>query len=131
MQASKEQISSISRLGPQAAFDVLRKSREKRWTAEGLVLQALPKNTGKSRGDEPYGVCVSVSKKTAQRAHDRNRIKRRLKAAAFEILPEYAVDQMDYMVTGRYGTNDRDFELLQKDLIWCLKKLELLKPKNG
>ncbi|PZP57462.1 MAG: ribonuclease P protein component [Micavibrio aeruginosavorus] len=127
MQASKEQMNNISRLGPQAAFDVLRKSREKRWTAEGLVLQALPRFENKRKGPEPYGLCISCSKKTAKRAHDRNRIKRRLKAAACEVLPSQAVENMDYMVTGRFGTADRDFEQLKRDLIWCLKKLELLK----
>ncbi len=127
MQASKEQMNNISRLGPQAAFDILRKSREKRWTAEGLVLQALPRFESKRKGPQAYGLCISCSKKTAKRAHDRNRIKRRLKAAACEILPLKAAKNMDYMVTGRYGTADRDFELLKKDLIWCLKKLELLK----
>ena len=127
MQASKETLKSISRLGNQAAFDILRKSRDKRWTAEGLVLQALPKNESKGRGDAPYGLCISCSKKTAKRAVSRNRIKRRLKAAASEILPHHAKDNMDYMVSGRYGTEEREFELLKKDLLWCLKKLELLK----
>lgn len=127
MQASKEQTKSISRLGPQAAFDVLRKSRDKRWTAEGLVLQALPRFESKHRTDEPYGLCVSASKKTARRAHDRNRMKRRLKAAACEIIPVHAMPDMDYMVSARYGTNKRDFELLKKDLLWCLKKLDLVK----
>ena len=127
MQASKEQISTVSRLGPQAAFDVLRKSKAKRWTAEGLVVQALPRFETKIPKTEPYGLCISCSKKTAKRAHDRNRIKRRLKAAACEILPTHAVEKMDYMISGRYGTAERDFELLKKDLIWCLKKLELLK----
>ncbi len=127
MKASKEQMNTISRLGPQAAFDVLRKSREKRWTAEGLVLQALPRYENKRQNPVPYGLCISCSKKTAKRAHDRNRIKRRLKAAACEILSVNAIENMDYMVTGRYGTNDRDFELLKKDLIWCLKKLDLFK----
>lgn len=127
MKASKEQMSKISRLGPQAAFDVLRKSKAKRWTAEGLVLQALPRFETKIPKEEPYGLCISCSKKTAKRAHDRNRIKRRLKAIACEILPRQAQDKMDYMISGRYATADRDFDLLKKDLIWCLKKLELLK----
>ena len=129
MQASKDHMLQISRLGPQAAFDVLRKSKEKRWTAEGLVLQALPKGLSKTRGNAPYGLCVSCSKKTAKRAHDRNRIKRRLKAIACEVLPDHAIADMDYMLSGRYSTAERDFDLLRKDLLWCLKKLELLKSK--
>ena len=131
MQASKEQLKCISRLPTQAAFDILRKSREKRWTAEGLMLQALPAYEGKKPRIEIYGLCVSASKKTAKRAHDRNRMKRRLKAAASEVLPVHAAQNMDYMVTARYGTNNRDFELLKKDLIWCLKKLDLLKKADG
>ena len=124
MQASKEQLKTISRLGPQAAFDVLRKSKDKRWTAEGMVVQARPRF---KKAGETYGLCISCSKKTAKRAHDRNRIKRRLKAIGSEIIPTHAIEHMDYMISGRYGTNVRDFELLKKDLLWCLKKLELLK----
>ncbi len=126
MQASQENIDSISRLPTQAAFDHLRKSKT-RWVSEGLVLQALPTYQGKKTRSETYGLCVTVSKKTAKCAHDRNRIKRRLKAIAQEILPTHAKDHMDYMVTGRYQTNDREFEQLKRDLLWCLKKLELLK----
>ncbi len=127
MQASKDQIKTISRLGPQAAFDVLRKNRQKRWVSEGFIVQVLPKHESRASRKEAYGVCVSVSKKTAKRAHDRNRIKRRLRAVAFEIIPANAAEDMDYMIIGRLSSLTREYDQMKKDMIWCLKKLELLK----
>jgi len=127
MHATKENLKTISRLGPQAAFDILRKSKDKRWVSEGMSVQALPRL--KPTENTQYGLCISASKKTAKRAHDRNRMKRRLKAVASEILPRYAKAELDYMISARHGTMDRDFDLLKKDLLWCLKKLELMKDK--
>jgi ribonuclease P protein component len=122
VKASKAHIRTISRLSTQAVFDSLRQTRELRWVATGLVLQAIPRTT-----EGQYGLCVSASKKTAKLAVDRNRIRRRLRAVALEVLAEIARPGMDYMVSGRHQTLDRDSADLDKDLRWCLKKLNLLK----
>jgi ribonuclease P protein component len=122
VKASKAHIGTISRLSTQAVFDCLRQTRDLRWVATGLVLQAAPR-----MGEGPYGLCVSVSKKTAKLAVNRNRIRRRLKAVAFQILPDIARPGMDYMVSGRHQTLERDSADLDRDLRWCLKKLNLLK----
>jgi ribonuclease P protein component len=124
MRASKKDVRRLRRLPSQTAFDSLRKTRDIRWTSEGMTLQAqaMPED-----GAEGYGLCVSASRKTARRAHDRNRMKRRLRAVAAEILPHYARSGTRYMLSARSGTSDRDYELLCKDLLWCLKKLDLMK----
>ncbi len=121
MKATRRQLQDISRLPSQAVFDSLRKTRELRWVAPSLILQALPRD-----GETPFGMCISASRKTAPHAVDRNRMRRRLKAVASDILPRCAKPGMDYMISCRIGAKDLPAETLEKDLRWCLKKLNLL-----
>lgn len=120
MKASRTEISKLSRLRKQAAFDRLRSLRdsEHRWTAKSLSLQVVS-NTD----DEKPHVGISVSRKTAKRSVDRNRIKRRLRAAVASALPSISKSHHHYLISGRIDALTRSFEELQTDLVWCLKKL--------
>lgn len=60
------------------------------------------------------------------KAHDRNRTKRRLRAAAREIFPEMARELTDYVLIGRYNTATIDFALLCKDMKKALSKINLM-----
>lgn len=127
MFARKQDTKSISRLESQAAFDLLRKTKI-RWVSDGLALQVV--DHYKKRGTlslESMGFCVVASKKTAKQSTERNRMRRRLKAVALEILPSRACLDKDYMVIARAKTATRDFAALRQDLVWCLKKLDLLR----
>lgn len=126
MKASREDLRQISRLPNQAAYDSIRKSQT-RWVSETFVVQAQAKASGKKPRPKAYGLCVTVSKKAASKAHDRVRIRRRLKAVASEILPHKAKPDMDYTLVARGKALEEDFETLRKNLIWCLKRLELLR----
>ena len=127
MKARKATLSDISRLNAQAAFDSLRKSKT-RWVAQGLVVQVLPR----SRPDlSPCGLCISASKKTAPLAVDRNRVRRRLKAIALSVIPVRAKANFDYMISARHQTDARTPQELESDLVWCLKKLEMLKEETS
>ncbi|MEM7679938.1 MAG: ribonuclease P protein component [Pseudomonadota bacterium] len=92
-----------------------------RWTSHGLVLQALPNDLDKQR------VGFTVTKKTEKSAVKRNRMKRRLREIAREILPEHAPNGYDFVLIGRRLSATRPFDTLKNDLIWCLEKLELKK----
>ncbi len=89
----------------------------RKWTAHGLVLQALPNELGQMR------VGYTVTKKTEMSAVKRNRIKRRLRAAAAAVLPAYAVPGHDYVLIGRSMSSTRPYDALCNDLKWCLEKL--------
>lgn len=52
----------------------------------------------------------------------RNRIKRRLRAAAREVLPRKAPSGYDCVLIGRLSTSERPFFMLKKDLKRALKK---------
>ena len=91
--------------------------------SHGLTLQAMPNDLGCIR------VGFTVTKRTHKSAVKRNRIKRRLRAVAADILPLYAKDSCDYILVGRALSAIRPYETLQDDLKWCLRKMDL--SRNG
>lgn len=88
-----------------------------KWVAKGMVLQAVPNERGVIR----FG--VTATKKLEKTAVGRNRMKRRLRACATNILKASARSGMDYVLIARNETATRDFKDLEKDLRWCLGKL--------
>lgn len=75
-------------------------------------------------GDKPALLNFIISKKTAKRAVDRNLIKRRLRHAVFNFLPEFnrRVEKGVFLVKGKALT--ADFSSLQKtvaQMLLCLK----------
>lgn len=126
MKASKSQLQTISRLSTQAVFDCLRQTKDIRWVSTSLVLQAVPRPETEAT---PYGLCISTSKKTASRAVDRNRMRRRMKAIAADVMPRLAKPGLNYMISCRQPVLTKPIAELEKDLSWCLKKLNLLKDQ--
>ncbi len=125
MKATRDQISFLSRLKAQAAFDSLRKTKT-RWVSQGFAVQAIPQPLTDAPPRPRF--CVITSKKTAKLATDRNRMRRRLRAVIYEVLATHARADMDYMIVARTGALNRPMDDLRKDLKWCLKKLDLLRP---
>jgi len=122
VKATKTDIQTTSRLTAQAAFDSLRKTKS-RWVSKGFALQAAPS----TQKDDKVGFCVIASKKTAKGAVLRNRMRRRLRALALEILPAHARYDMDYMIVARREATTLSPDEMRRDMIWCLKRLNLLK----
>jgi ribonuclease P protein component len=97
--------------------DFLACARARRWAAPGLILQARRRTSGEA-GGEPGGIRVgyTCSKKLGG-AVTRNRAKRRLRAAAAEVLVDQGVDGWDYVLVGRpEATVARPFPALLDDL---------------
>lgn len=88
----------------------------KKWISRGLILQFKPNDTDHVR------IGFTVSKRVHKSAVMRNRIRRRLKAAAADILPSCAVKGYDYVLVGRKSGATYPYETLKSDLKWCLKK---------
>ncbi len=74
---------------------------------------------------------ITVTKRLSKKAVDRNRMKRRLRAVASDILGEYGSDNADYVLLARSETATRPYMDLLNDLKWCLKKLEGKKNENN
>jgi ribonuclease P protein component len=99
--------------------DFLRVAAGRRVAAPGLVLQAAP------QPPTAYDVRVgfTASRKVGN-AVTRNRAKRRLRAAAAEILPSRGRAGTDYVLIARAGTSERRFAALVADLEGALRRLE-------
>jgi ribonuclease P protein component len=112
---------SFRRLRRRAEF--LRVARaKKRFAATGLVLQV--RRWGRDEGiasEANVGLGFTVSKKVGN-AVERNRVRRRLRAVATEILPQYAKSNRDYVVIGRRAALQRTFPDLQADLKLALQR---------
>lgn len=82
-----------------------------RWSTPGVVLQAL------RRGAEAVGVRVgfTASRKVGNSV-ERNRAKRRLRAAAEVVLTEQGLPGTDYVLVARRSTLTRPFAALLSDL---------------
>lgn len=124
MKADKQQLKSLIGLKNRADFLKIQTKGQK-WISHGLILQTIPNELGQLR------VGFTVSKKADVSAVKRNRIKRRLKSAAAEVLPLYARGSCDYVLVGRALSSTRPYESLVQDLKWCLEKLGCRKQEQG
>lgn len=102
---------------------------KKKWAAPGIVLQVAPQpsdDRAHSAGPR-YGLTVS---RRVGNAVVRNRARRRLRAAAEDVLPRFAADDKDYVLIGRQETPVRDFDALKNDLVAGLRRLGALRPES-
>ena len=88
----------------------------------GFVLQAAPVPS-----DPPPVVRVgfTVSKKVGN-AVVRNRVRRRLREVARQVIPAQARPDLDYVLVGRQAAVERDFGLLRQELVEALRRLKAL-----
>jgi len=89
-----------------------------KWVTPGLVLQTRCRG----EGEEEVRVGFTVSRKVGN-AVRRNRARRRLRAAASEVLPELGRPGYDYVVIGRAATPERPFRALVADLRGAVEAL--------
>ena len=85
----------------------------------GFVLLVRPREDG----DAVMRVGFTVTKKIGN-AVVRNRMKRRLRALARELLPAGGVPGADHVLIGRAGGVERDFNSLRAELAKALKKVQ-------
>ncbi len=119
MQATKTEIQNVGRLKKRSDFLRLQHSGIK-WVAKGMIIQIAPA----SEKQRHFG--ITVTKRVSKSAVCRNRIKRRLRAVAYDVLPAHLADDIDIVLIGRPETAIRPYATLKKDLIWCLGKLGYL-----
>ncbi len=93
--------------------DFLAANKGLRVARPGFVLLAAP-NSGKGKR-----LGITVTKKIGNAAV-RNRMKRRFRALAREVLPELGLADTDHVLIGREGGLERDFALLRAELTAAL-----------
>ncbi|MEH3158421.1 MAG: ribonuclease P protein component [Sphingomonas taxi] len=99
--------------------DFLAANAGSRAAMPGFVLLVRPR-----RDDDPaMRVGFTVTKKIGN-AVVRNRMKRRLRALARELLPVSGVAGADHVLIGRQGGIERDFAALRAELGKALRKVQ-------
>lgn len=116
MKATKQDLMTLDRLQKRSDFLRLNDGADK-WVSKAFILLSKENELGKAR----FG--ITVTKKLDKRAVGRNRIKRRLRAVAADILPHNAKAGRDYIFIARADAASREYDDLKKDLKWCLGKL--------
>lgn len=106
--------------------DFLAAARGSKWAQPGLVLQARarPENGARPR------VGFTVTRKVGT-AVVRNRVRRRLRAAAQSVIPLCGKTGYDYVLIGRAGTLTRPYSDLVDDLKAALRRVHASKAGRG
>ena len=113
-------MKKTDRLKKRSDFLYTQKSGKK-WVAKGFVLQIADRREDCLNGKPHFG--ITASRRLSKKAVVRNRVRRRLRALAYDILPLYARPDVNYVLIGRQESLSRSYEDLQKDLKWCLRRL--------
>ncbi|QUT05953.1 ribonuclease P protein component [Sphingobium phenoxybenzoativorans] len=98
--------------------DFLAANKGRRQPMPGFVLLVRDR----ADGDPVKRIGYTVTKKIGG-AVVRNRMKRRFRALARELLPELGVPGADHVLIGREGGIERDFALLRAEMEKALRKL--------
>lgn len=115
MHTRKQDLAEFHTLTDRRSFlDI--QSNGKKWVSHGLILQVKDNDLGYKR------LGFTVSKKVDKSAVKRNRIKRRLRAVAADVLSAHAKDSCDYILVGKKNSAIRSYDAMINDLKWCLKK---------
>jgi len=115
---------SLSSIKKRADFLHVQKMGRK-WIAKAFIVQVC-ENEGLG---QRFGLVVT--KKLHKLAVDRNRVKRRLRAVVAEILPNNAANDCDYVFIARKDTISMPYETLKKEMLWCIKRLDLKREDHS
>jgi ribonuclease P protein component len=113
-------MAAVARLKRRPEYLAVAASR-RRWVAPGLILQAASRPEGSNLPSAPR-IGFTASRKVGM-AVVRNRARRRLKAAAEQVLPLHGAPDLDYVVIAKPETAARPFADLLRDFATALDRL--------
>ncbi len=118
----------IERLKQRSEFLRVAAARRK-WVTPGLILQAASSPAADAAA-QGFRVGYTASRKVGGSV-ERNRARRRLRAAVAGVMPDHAERGVDYVVIARRGTLDRPFADLTADLETACHRLAAGKPAGA
>ena len=86
------------------------------------ILQAAP---SLSKDIVPPKIGYTTTKKIGK-ANVRNRTRRRMRAVMRDILPQYGMNNVEYVLIGRHNTHYCSYKELYSDIKWAIKKINLM-----
>jgi len=98
-----------------------------RWATSAFVLEAR-RRSEPSTPEARFGFTVS---KQVGGAVERNRVRRRLKAAVRDVLLEHARGDFDYVVIARRAALDAAFACLVADLVNALERVHAVRERTS
>lgn len=103
--------------------DFLRVQAGRRCAMPGFVLQVAPVPPDLASDRARVGFTVS---RRVGNAVTRNRVRRRLREIARQVIPEAARTDFDYVLVGRQAALKRAFAVMRRELIEALSRLKAL-----
>ena len=131
MQTIRENMNNLGRLKGRSDFLRVQQSGRK-WIARPFILQI---DDHDDADHNRFG--VTVTKRLEKSAVRRNRMKRRLRAAAYDVLAadvkyrDMLGGKTDFVLVARQGLADISYDDLKRDLRWCLRKLAAQNQAEG
>lgn len=115
----------VGRLTRRSEFLAVAGARRK-WATQGLIVQARAHDDRQHPhpGEPTVRIGLTASKKVGG-AVERNRARRRLRAALAEVLAPNAAPGHDFVLVARAETVRRPFAALKADLTQALKRLKV------
>lgn len=109
--------------------DFLRAAKDSSVVFHNVLLQAAHHLCDEKK--QPARIGFTATKKLGK-AHIRNRTKRRLRAVMRDIYDKYALENIDYVLIGRYDTYCCAYEDLYTDVVRAFTKInKLLTTENS
>lgn len=110
--------------------DFLRAAKDITMMSHHVMLQAARPLLGEN--ERPARIGFTATKRLGK-ANYRNRTKRRLRAVVREIYDKLALNNVDYVLVGRFDTATCPFAELRRDVIYTFKKAnkEILLPSSS
>ncbi len=118
----------IERLKQRSEFLRVAAARRK-WVTPGLILQAAPRPAADA-APQGFRVGYTASRKVGGSV-ERNRARRRLRAAVAGVMADHAEAGVDYVIIARRGTLDRRFADLTADLETACHRLAAGNPAGA
>ena len=100
--------------------DFLRAARDITMISKTVMIQAARPLSEDESKPARFGFTAT---KRLGKAHIRNRVKRRLRAVVRDVCAVNALDNVDYVLVGRFDTADCAYKDLRRDAAWALKKI--------